>query len=105
MIIITGASRGIGKFLLEKFISEKNEKVIGIYNSTPPDQEYEKYYSKLDLLNFENVTQWIKSMNKDFTDLILLNCAGNNYNSFESLMDFKCLDQINSFNLFYVIPC
>jgi NAD(P)-dependent dehydrogenase (short-subunit alcohol dehydrogenase family) len=99
MIIITGASRGIGKFLLEKFISEKNEKVIGIYNSTPPDQEYEKYYSKLDLLNFENVTQWIKSMNKDFTDLILLNCAGNNYNSFAHKSDMRNWKNVIDLNL------
>ena len=78
MIIITGASRGIGKFLLEKYISEKNEKVIGIYNSTQPLPQYEKYYIKLDLLNFNSVSEWIKSMKEEFTDLILLNCAGFN---------------------------
>jgi NAD(P)-dependent dehydrogenase (short-subunit alcohol dehydrogenase family) len=99
MIIITGASRGIGKFLLEKFISEKNEKVIGIYNSTFPNPQYEKHYIKLDLLNFNNVNEWINSMSNEFTDLVLLNCAGNNYNSFAHKSDMRSWKDVINLNL------
>jgi NAD(P)-dependent dehydrogenase (short-subunit alcohol dehydrogenase family) len=99
MIIITGASRGIGKFLLEKYISEKNEKVIGIYNSTQPLPQYEKYYIKLDLLNFNSVSEWIESMRDEFIDLILLNCAGNNYNSFAHKSDMKSWKNVIDLNL------
>lgn len=104
MIIITGASRGIGKFLLKKFIS-KNVKVIGTYNLTPIEPEYKKYYVKIDLLNLTEVTNWINSISTESNRLVLLNCAGNNYNSFAHKADMKNwknvidLNLISTFNL------
>jgi NAD(P)-dependent dehydrogenase (short-subunit alcohol dehydrogenase family) len=80
MIIITGASRGIGKFLFEKYISE-GKNVWGIYNSTAPNLESENL-SKLDISDIETVLSWVQRHKDKLNDITLINCAGVNYNAF-----------------------
>ena len=58
MVIITGASKGIGKYLFDKFI-EAGEIVYGTYNSTYPKTEHEEYYTKVDISNYSDVINWM----------------------------------------------
>ena len=50
MILITGASRGVGKYLFEEY-SKSSNKVYGTYNSTLPKNNIvdssEKYFNCL----------------------------------------------------------
>ena len=80
MIIITGASRGIGKFLFNHFLS-KNEEVVGIYNNSHPDENIENYFH-LDVTNYEDVKKFVNLNLNKMNDITLINCAGITYNSF-----------------------
>jgi acetoacetyl-CoA reductase/3-oxoacyl-[acyl-carrier protein] reductase len=85
MKIIIGASRGIGKYLFEKFIGS-GETVYGSFLSTKPAPEFTRYYSKVDISNFSDITNWISSL--PLTNKIeLIICAGINYNSFAHKAD------------------
>jgi len=80
MIIISGASRGIGKYLFEMFKKE-NIDTIGLYNSTKPERFLESYY-KVDITNFQEVEKTVVSIISNSNNLVLINCAGINYNAF-----------------------
>lgn len=95
MVIITGASRGIGKYLMEKFITA-GEVVYGTYNSTKP--ELEGNYEKVDITDYAAVDSWIASIpNKE--NLILINCAGINYNCFAHKADIELWQRVVNVNL------
>lgn len=98
MIIITGASRGIGKFLFERFCKE-GEIVYGTYNLTFPDTEKEEYFTKVDISCSSSVKKWIDKIKDNMTRVILINCAGTNYNSFAHKSDIKKWIQVINVNL------
>lgn len=85
MIIISGASRGIGKYLFETF-REQDINTIGLYNSTKPKCFLESY-CKVDIRNFQEVKKTIISIISNSDNLILINCAGINYNAFAHKSD------------------
>lgn len=87
MILITGASRGIGKFLFEKFeISEgmhaDHEKVFGTYLNDNEELSQNKKYFKIDITKYAELEDLSERLKPEINNLILINCAGNNYNSF-----------------------
>jgi NAD(P)-dependent dehydrogenase (short-subunit alcohol dehydrogenase family) len=86
MIIITGASRGIGKFLLEYFLQNREEKVIGTYLNSLPNENLD-FYKKLDVTNYDIVNEFIEQNLTELTSITLINCAGINYNSFTHKSD------------------
>ena len=106
MIIITGASRGIGKFLFEKYY-KNGENIIGTYHSTPPDEQFIDQYYKVDISDINEVTAWIEIIKTEISQLTLVNCAGNNYNSFAHKADLKKwsnvinVNLVGSFNVIY----
>lgn len=105
MIIITGASRGIGKYLFEKF-SEKGEEVIGTFNTTSPDGKYSNKYFQVDISDSIQVEKWIESIKNNLSHITLLNCAGNNYNSFAHKADtahWRNVIDVNLIGTFNVI--
>ena len=105
MIIITGASKGIGKFLFEKFLNQ-GEKVYGTYNSTKPSSNNLKSYFKVDISNYHEVQNWIKDIEKEMDKVVLINCAGINYNSVAHKADIEKWIEVININLignFYVI--
>lgn len=63
MIIITGASRGIGNYLTKKFLEEGQE-VFGTYNNTIPKDINQELLSKVDVSDYSSVENWIKSLTK-----------------------------------------
>ncbi len=100
MIIISGASRGIGRFLLEKYL-DQNEDVYGSYMSTIPLQDkYFSSYSKVDVNDEISVQQWVKSIDLNNQEITLINCAGTNYNSFAHKADINKWRHVIETNLF-----
>lgn len=101
MIIITGASKGIGRFLLTTF-KKLGLSVIGTYNSTNAfvENENENYY-KVNIADAGEVKNWINSIADidDFSNLVLINCAGINYNSFAHKSDLQKWHEVISVNL------
>lgn len=79
MIIITGASSGVGLFLFNELFSDDN--IIGVYNSTPPKKSVENYY-QLDITNNLAVSQFVDSVKDRLNNIVLINCAGITYNSY-----------------------
>jgi NAD(P)-dependent dehydrogenase (short-subunit alcohol dehydrogenase family) len=96
MILITGASSGIGKYLFEIFYAEKVP-VSGTFNSTIPEQD--KHYRKVDITNYEDVASWIESIGDQLTDITVINCAGVNYNAFAHKSDIKVWHEVININL------
>jgi NAD(P)-dependent dehydrogenase (short-subunit alcohol dehydrogenase family) len=99
MIIITGASKGIGKFLCEEY-SKKGVKVLGIYNSTFIESTHVKTaYFKLDTSKHQEIISWIEEVKSSFEDITLINCAGINYNSFAHKADNQKWREVIEVNL------
>ena len=99
MILITGASRGIGRFLLEQFINQ-NEFVIGTYNLTKPQSEFSEQYYQLDVSNYEAVEQLISKIKSSLENITLINCAGISYNAFAHKSDPDQWKRVIEVNLF-----
>ena len=98
MIVITGASKGIGKFLFERFWEER-EIVYGTYNSTFPDTEKIEYFTKVDISSIPSIKEWINKIEDKITRVILINCAGTNYSSFAHKSDIKKWIKVINVNL------
>lgn len=79
-ILITGASRGIGLYLLKQFKAE-GLTVSGTYSGTLPEEDVKNCFSKVDIANTEDVQSWINSVVDVDDEIVLINCAGINYNS------------------------
>ena len=104
MIFITGASKGIGAYLLDKYASEGD--ICGTYNETHPVYHRE-LYSKVDITNYNAVNKWV---NKHLLggNITLINCAGINYNAFAHKADhdtWKKVIDTNIVGTFNVIQC
>lgn len=85
MILITGASKGIGKYLLERYLSQTGEIVLGTYLTTATKNK--DNYVKLDVSNYNDVAKFVKNNENIFNNITLINCAGINYNSFTHKSD------------------
>lgn len=106
MIIITGASKGIGRYLFSRF-KEENESVIGTYNSTMDGFEQDKkdYYS-VDISAFLSVRDFVNSIKDGLQNIILINCAGISYNAFAHKSEIEKWEKVIDVNVkgaFYII--
>lgn len=98
MIIITGATGGIGKFLLDSYLKD-NEKVIGIYNNSSPKENTE-CFEKADVTNVEDIKEFIRSKSEVLKDITLINCAGISNNGFAHKIDYEKWKEVIDVNLF-----
>lgn len=96
MIIITGASRGVGKFLFDKY--SETEKVIGTYLTTISEKEKDNMF-QLDISNFEQVVAFIQKIKDGLNNITLINCAGISYNSFAHKSDTNLWVNVINTNL------
>lgn len=80
MYIITGASRGIGKFLFEKLLAE-GEKVFGTYHHTRPEGPDSGRFFQVDVSDYGQVGAWVGRIKGELDHVVLINCAGTNYNA------------------------
>ena len=97
MIIITGASRGIGKFLFEHY-EQLDLTVVGTYNNTITAKSDRLY--KIDINDYNAVNCWINSLEDKLNNIILINCAAKNYNSFAHKVDMLKWRSVIETNLF-----
>ena len=103
MIIITGASNGIGKYLHDYFLKLDNE-VIGIYNNTAPKTNHNSFV-KLDISNYEKVKEFYDKIEDKLQDIRIINCAGINYNSYAhkvSIENWRKVIEVNLYGTFYM---
>jgi NAD(P)-dependent dehydrogenase (short-subunit alcohol dehydrogenase family) len=106
MIIITGASKNIGRYLFTRF-KEKGEQVIGTYNTSTHglDEDFEFYY-KVDVSDYKSVKYWIESIQQKLDNIILINCAAISYNAYAHKADVEKWQEVINTNLlgtYYVI--
>ena len=97
-ILISGASRGIGIFLMDKFIKDGYE-VFGTYYKTLPDKKYEKKLSQVNVSDYKKIISWVNEKVNNDDKLVVLNCAGLNYNSFAHKADVKKWKKVIDVNL------
>jgi NAD(P)-dependent dehydrogenase (short-subunit alcohol dehydrogenase family) len=95
MIIITGASRGIGNYLFNEF--NKDNEVIGLYNNTKVDSISSMY--KVDITSIDSINSFICENREKLSNLTLINCAGANYSSFTHKADHTKWANLININL------
>ncbi|AXO80789.1 SDR family oxidoreductase [Olleya aquimaris] len=93
MIIITGASKGIGKFLYESYKSQGFD-VIGTYHSSKVEGLY-----KLDISNKLEVEQFVESIKDKLSKVVLISCSGTSYSSFAHKSDIDLWESVVDVNL------
>lgn len=99
MIIITGASKGIGKYLCEEY-GKTDANIIGIYNNTYVSSNHQNTtLYKLDTTKAHEIESWIEKVKISLENITLINCAGINYNSFAHKADSKKWQQVIEVNL------
>lgn len=96
MIIITGASSGVGLYLFNE-LSMDNE-VIGFYNSTSPGLNYDNYY-KIDITSNVEVINFVESFGTKLKKIVLINCAGVTYNCYAHKSDMEEWNKVIDVNL------
>ena len=101
MIIIIGASKGIGKLLFNKYRS-LNFDVLGTFNSTSVSSEG---YTKVDVTDYDQVSNWISKNESYLKDITLINCAGISYNSFGHKSDPQLWKNVIEVNLIGSFNC
>lgn len=107
MIIITGASKGVGKYLFDEF-KNLGEPVMGTYNSSKAVVSKNNGYFKVDITQYEEVSDWALSLKSKLDKITLINCAGISYNSFAHKADISLWSKVIDVNLkgtFNVIHC
>lgn len=97
MVFINGASKGIGRFLLESYLNS-NETVVGTYNNTMPHDKLDNYI-KLDIRNWVQVETVLEELIKKYDDITLINCSGINYNAFAHKTDINNWAEVVNINL------
>jgi acetoacetyl-CoA reductase/3-oxoacyl-[acyl-carrier protein] reductase len=96
MILITGASRGIGNFLFNKFL-ESGDEVHGTYYLTEPNIKLKQNFSKVNIADIDDVRQNLGNVIQNFSKIVLINCAGTNYNALAHKADsLRWANVINS---------
>lgn len=79
-ILITGASKGIGLFLLKK-MQQEGHQVCGTYSHTIPADDLLPLFTQVDVTKTEQVQQWVYKTVGEEDEVVLINCAAVNYNS------------------------
>ncbi len=97
MIIITGSSMGIGRYLTEKFKAE-NIPVYGTYLNNPP-VEKSPFFSKVNISDFNEIVEWFYRIKPNLKNVVLLNCAAINYNCYAHKSDLSKWHEVIHINL------
>jgi acetoacetyl-CoA reductase/3-oxoacyl-[acyl-carrier protein] reductase len=80
-ILITGAAKGIGCFLMDRLL-EDGIRAYGTYHHTLPKQSHHSSCKKVDITKQTEIDKWVEWLPlNDDKDIVLINCAGINYNS------------------------
>jgi len=99
MVIITGASRGVGNFLFNSLKETTNEPIIGTYNNSRPTEDIECFY-QVDICKINEINSFIENYKEELKNITLINCAGISYNSFTHKSDSEKWKNVVETNLF-----
>lgn len=99
MIVITGASRGIGEFLIENFRNQ-GEICLGIRKSVPAEAKSRIDIDVVDISNPKAVDKWVSIHKEHLSRIVLVNCAGINYTAFAHKADIDEWKRVIDVNLF-----
>jgi len=102
MILITGASRGLGKYIFDKYNTFDEKNVYGTSNNT--QVEGIPNIVKVDITDFKSVENWILSID-NIKDITLINCAGLSYNSFAHKAEPELWKKVIEVNLIGTFNC
>lgn len=106
MILITGASKGVGRYLFRRF-REDNFEVIGTFNNTVLGFEEDlSDYLKVDINDYAAIKDLVLKIKPLLSKIVLINCAAISYNSFahKSDVDQWCnVIDVNLKGTFYFI--
>lgn len=105
MIIITGASRGVGHYLFNTFLKDAVDEVRGTYFTSVPETNLDKYH-QVNVLDYGDVEDFITGLGDQLNDIVLINCAGIAYNSFTHKSDpglWKSVVETNLFGSYHFI--
>jgi NAD(P)-dependent dehydrogenase (short-subunit alcohol dehydrogenase family) len=98
MIIITGASKNIGKYLFDKYIETEN--VFGTFLTTIPEKSScFSNYIKVDVSDFNSVLLFYNLIEKELENITLINCAGISNNIFAHKSDPQLWKRVIEVNL------
>jgi NAD(P)-dependent dehydrogenase (short-subunit alcohol dehydrogenase family) len=97
-ILITGASKGIGKYLMQKF-HDTGVKTYGTYFTTLPSDGNIEFLSKINISDYNEVRAWVENVSSQDNKLVLINCAGTNYNSFAHKANIETWKNVIDVNL------
>jgi acetoacetyl-CoA reductase/3-oxoacyl-[acyl-carrier protein] reductase len=81
MILLIGASGGIGQYLAKNYMEQEVE-VYGTYNSNAEGICESERFTKVDITKFSEVESWVESISSKLENITLINCVGINYNCF-----------------------
>lgn len=104
MILITGASKNIGEYLFEKYLSQGKD-VYGTYCKTI--KLTSTRLSRVDISDYQSVYDWVRSID-NLNDISLINCAGISYDSYAHKADpveWKKVIEVNLIGTFNCIRC
>ncbi len=81
MILITGVSGGIGKFLYQEF-KKIGEDIYGTYFETNGNFGSQNNFFQLDVTDFKKAQSIVEGLTEKIKNLVLINCAGDNYDCY-----------------------
>jgi NAD(P)-dependent dehydrogenase (short-subunit alcohol dehydrogenase family) len=107
MILITGASKGIGNFLFKSFY-ESGELVSGTYNSSNPKNDFNGVLFQVDITDLQSIKSWLNPLKTYLKNIVLINCASVSYSAFAHKSDinrWKNVIDVNLIGTYNVIWC
>ncbi len=102
MIIITGASRGLGAALFSQY-RERDIPVVGTFHKTPVNNTT---IQKVDVSDYTIVENWVNQIKDQFDrQLTLITCAGISYNSLLHKSNPSAWEEVIKVNLLGTYNC
>jgi NAD(P)-dependent dehydrogenase (short-subunit alcohol dehydrogenase family) len=98
MIVITGVSRGIGRFLWDKF-KQENAEIIGVDKIIADDLQDNPDIYCLDITRPNELELWLEKVQEKLGKVVLINCAGINYSAFAHKSDLEKWSRVIQVNL------
>lgn len=97
LYLITGASRGIGQYLMQYFVAEGHD-VIGVYNTTEPKLLTEHCH-QVDLTDEISTNAFFHAVEHRLKNVVLLNAAGITYNALAHKADLNAWRRVIDTNV------